>query len=397
MNILRINKQQIVEIALSLFVFVLLVDPADVILGVKIPLFAFVLLSILLVGYKGTKQTIFLPIISYLVIGITSVVGVLYQYNTDYDFLLFFALGFLMLFLLYWAKDIRVIEKCVFPGVTIAIIVSLIYNYFYLSGISDTSIVYDIINKQYKGTLMISARQFLGVEVATVYYSSAPVLLIIFGYYYHKLLNELNRRNIIIVLALAMPLLIGGTRMLFLSLLGIIYSISIFKLWNSKYRRTSILFSLLGVFSLVFIVILFLSDKGESSLDNKTVLFNAFINHISIHPETLLFGNGVGATFDSLGVRGISAIQSEWTYLEFIRWFGLPLGMCFLSIYIYPIYLIIKRRKELFGSGAILISYLFYLVLAGTNPYLYSSNGMLSLLIMYSYALNPHYRVKRIE
>ena len=116
------------------------------------------------------------------------------------------------------------------------------------------------------------------------------------------------------------------------------------------------------------------------------------LSHIFEYPETLLWGNGVGATFDSLGVRGSEATQSELFYYEIVRFWGVPLGFAFLMIYLYPMVLIYRNRYELCYWKYILLGYTFYLLSAGTNPYLTSSNGLLTLLLMYSYALNPYYR-----
>lgn len=121
----------------------------------------------------------------------------------------------------------------------------------------------------------------------------------------------------------------------------------------------------------------------------------AFFYHLDDNPETLIWGNGVGATFDSLGVRGRNAVASELFYYEIIRFFGMPLGLLFLIVYVYPLVLIYKKRRLLLYWKAISIGYLSYLFAGGTNPYLISSNGMITLLIMYAYALNPYYHAKK--
>ena len=166
------------------------------------------------------------------------------------------------------------------------------------------------------------------------------------------------------------------------------------KLYSKSKTFTILVFVILSILILLLIIAL-LNDKGEPSLDIKTTLANAFFNHINNNPETLIWGNGVGATFDSLGVRGKDAVASELFYYEIVRFFGLPLGLLFLIVYIYPFWLIYKKRKLLPYWKAISLGYLSYLFAGGTNPYLTSSNGMITLLIMYSYALNPYYHTSK--
>ena len=113
--------------------------------------------------------------------------------------------------------------------------------------------------------------------------------------------------------------------------------------------------------------------------------------HSSKNPWLLIFGEGPGATFDSLGVRGRFAVQSELTYLDLIRWFGIPFTVIIMLVYLYPVRLIYSKRRNLEYSSVLILAYLLYLVIAGTNPLLISSTGMLALLVMYSYAFNPYY------
>ena len=47
--------------------------------------------------------------------------------------------------------------------------------------------------------------------------------------------------------------------------------------------------------------------------------------------------------------------------------------------------------RRMMYPDVMIISYLIYLAIAGTNPLLVSSTGMLGLVLMYSYAFNPDY------
>ena len=388
---------KLISSLLSIFVFVLIVDPANRIFGLKSLIFAPLLALFFLKNRNINKISLSIILIIYLIILCSSVWGFIFQINTDYKFLIFFMQGFFMLFLLFWAKHLSLIERTVLPGITVSIIVCIVYNIFYLTDSSSQTGIYELISQQYDGTMMIGIRNFLGIEYPAVYYSSAPILLIPFGLYLYRLLNYNDKKkfHLIILILMLIPLILGGTRAMMLSTIIIIYFMVIIKFIETKKNILAFLLISMGIMMLLLAFILLLGDKAEESLSVKMTLLEAFYNHISEYPATLVFGNGVGATFDSLGVRGRYAIQSEWTYLEFIRWFGLPLSIVFIGIYIYPIYLLIKNGKYRPEKNAMILAYICYLFLGGTNPYLYSSNGMLVLLIMYSYAMNPQYETRK--
>ena len=58
-------------------------------------------------------------------------------------------------------------------------------------------------------------------------------------------------------------------------------------------------------------------------------------------------------------------------------------------IYLYPVSVIWKNRLRLKYAYSIIGGYILYLLIAGTNPLLVNSTGMLALLVVYSYAYNP--------
>ena len=391
--ITKISFEKLASFMLATFIFVLLIDPANVIFKLKIPIFALAFGTIVL-AYPKVNKLIYAPLIVYTVLTITSLTGYMYGYDKDFGFQTFFFIGFLMAFMIPWTPHMRLIEKCALPAIIIAIIVVSILAIFMALSPQITNIIYGVLNDQLKGTLMVGYRDFVRVKLFTTYYTSSPVLLLTFGYYmYQRIFSESKKTKLtILCMIIAIPLILGGTRAMVLSTFAIALFTIILKLWQTKRGKViATITTILGVLAAGGILITLLADTEEESLATKTVLLEAFNQHIIQNPETLLFGNGVGATFNSLGARGYYAVQSEWTYLELIRWFGIPLSIVILLVYLYPIYILIRNRRQNKQAMTMIISYIFYLLLAGTNPYLFSSNGILALLIMYSYSLNPYY------
>lgn len=394
----KINLENLVNFVTILFVFVIMIDPANIIFKIKLPLFAILIFLCILCYPKVEFRLINQCLIIYGIFAITTLVGFFLGYNVNTSFSMYFYMSFLMIWALLWSQHLRIIDRLVLPGIVISIIVGTIYIVVMIFPQFEIPI-YAIVHSQFEGILMISKRTFIGIDIFSVYYTSAPVLLIVMAVYFHRLLNNSKGKfhNFIIWFLLFIPLVLGGTRAMMLSSIGIIYIVLIVKMWSYKGGRllafVSVVFAIIGS---VFIMFQLLGDSDEKSLQTKTILLEAFFHHIENHPETLLWGNGVGATFDSLGVRGSMAFQSEWTYLELIRWFGIPLTIVFLFVYVYPLLSIYNKRKKLPYAIPIMVSYIFYLFLAGTNPYLYSSNGILTLLLMYSYSQNLYYEKSAI-
>ena len=74
---------------------------------------------------------------------------------------------------------------------------------------------------------------------------------------------------------------------------------------------------------------------------------------------------------------------TEWTYLELLRYFGI-FSLVIIYVFYRPLFQFWKHFND-DVAYAVFWGYLAYLLIAGTNPLLLSSTGMLVLLIAYSY------------
>ena len=77
-------------------------------------------------------------------------------------------------------------------------------------------------------------------------------------------------------------------------------------------------------------------------------------------------------------------LKTEWTYLELLRSYGL-LSIPIMYVFLRPLFALAKRINKDELALVIVMSDIIYLIIAGTNPLLISSTGMLVLLFMYSY------------
>ena len=77
-------------------------------------------------------------------------------------------------------------------------------------------------------------------------------------------------------------------------------------------------------------------------------------------------------------------METEWTYIELIRVYGV-FSLLILSVVFFPVYRLWRFAKKDTFSFGIWGTYIIYLFIAGTNPLILSSTGMIMILAIYSY------------
>jgi len=96
------------------------------------------------------------------------------------------------------------------------------------------------------------------------------------------------------------------------------------------------------------------------------------------HPINFIIGSGFTSKFFSYGVNDYVS-NIELSYWNLLRQVGIIAFSGMMVMYIYPIKLLLKKKKH----KEMVIAYIIYLIIAYTNPFLYSSTGMLITLYMY--------------
>lgn len=391
MYLRKLNTQKILDCLLSVFCFILVVDPPNVIFKIKDVVFvAIVVISFFLHGkVRIDKLCVFLAV--YFVLVITFLRGMAAGYDFDYDYTQIYFKAFSPLLLLCWVDRIELLKKMTFPCVTIGVITLLIvYAMFYLS--ETEAVVYDFM-RSHDDFIIMSHRYFLGMEFVSVFYRTVPLVIMPCSIFCYKMLTEVKsrKRNFLIFSILALTLFFSGTRANMMSVLFIVTFFVVMRMNKGMLGRI-ISFLLLCIVCVLafFLLIMLLSEKSESS---NVVKFAHLISYMDLFDENwdiLIFGQGIGSLFYSEGFQRMVA-QTEWTYIEIIRYFGLFGGIFIISIFLYPLYLLYTKRYQLKYALPFGIGYFFYLCIAGTNPLLTSSTGMLALLMAYSYTSNPSY------
>ncbi|WP_372651075.1 hypothetical protein [Draconibacterium sp.] len=248
-----------------------------------------------------------------------------------------------------------------------------------------------------KEVAVYALRNYGGFTLLMVFYKTSPILVFPLAYYLHRvfILKIKKNRGIQIgfILALCSTLFLSGTRANILAMGFILLFYLLFYAYkNSKPLALLLAFVYLAIFfyGANILAEVFL-NRSEVSNQVKLGHLFSYIEHFSNHLGILLFGQGIGSTMYTTGINSVVSV-TELTYFELIRVWGLPVSIVFSLILLIPIYYEIKSSS----ISHLFIAYLAYLFIAGTNPLLLSSTGMLVLVYVFSQTFSTAFQNEEI-
>lgn len=382
------------RIVLILLMTVCIFDPADKLLGLKVPLFA---LGWFLFGLMAIRKNMNISknMIIYLTLFILiPLVSIAYYFFTGSDFInydgyiYFKPYLFLTLAIILYASKIDLIKPTVaiITLVSIATIVILIVTYFntsLMTSINDVGRRYGIVSmgrhRNYGSSVL--------PNVGGVYFHVANLIVFPVGYFTIKTLFSKGVTKTIYGLLLLInmaAMFFSATRNNIIACLLVPISIVY---WYSK-RKIFIL--CVVIFLSVLCIINMDAIKNsmfrpdEHSNRYKLSFLKDYLT-LFADEEVLLFGQGLGSYFNTT-MRGYVSL-TELTYFEFIRRFGLILSLPSFALLLYPLSKL--RLKRYRSIHYLFIVYLFYLIMTFFNPFLMSSSGMLLLSIILYKTFSP--------
>lgn len=376
-------KKSVGNALFMLFILILTLDPTSAILHMKDIFF------VLLVGYNAVC---FRPDYSKLplIIAAFSVVVVAWVFATvqdvilDMDATIALVKSLTPMVLLLWIREYDLLQLARVPVVIASLLVVTLFWIITIVPATEGPI-YFFFNTMGNDTIMMSWRSFLGIELFTMYYKSIVSFILIFAVFISVSFNP-EKRNWRIILSMLIVLhafVISGTRSTMLLPFFLFGMIAYREYKDARYFKY-ILYPLIFILGVAFVVLLFMliMEKDESSNIIKYAHLYSYWELFREHPQYLLFGQGPGSAFYSSGFLRVTTV-TEWTYIELIRYFGI-FSLVIVYAFFRPLVRMWKDRGDNL-SYALFWAYLAYLAIAGTNPLLLSSTGMLVLLIAYSY------------
>lgn len=396
------NYSVLLIVLITLLILDVFIDPSDLIFHLKYFLFGMLFLfwSSKLIYEKinvSKRLLILVTFISFLMPLYALSVGLLNNFlnNTSVGTIVYFNSFFFFTLLLVVVNEKIELTKIfnnsalIIVFITIGLYGVMFFNPNYFIRLYQ----YFVIDKQ---VAVFALRNYGGYPILQMFYKTSPLLVFPLSYYlFEVLINNNNNKlvlKLIILLSIVLTLFLSGTRANIVSLTLII----LFYLGYFFYKKSKILFAilvgfyiLLAAFGISAIGGFLLNPKEVSNLVKFEYILS-YTEHFSDHPGELLFGQGLGGVFYSSGMDKILD-WTELTYFELIRIWGFPITIVFIIVLMLPIFDQIRSRN----IDHFFISYLAYLFIAGTNPLLLNSTGMIVLVYVFSNTM--HRKTKIIK
>lgn len=375
------------KISTYLFCIFAIIDPANSILGLKIPTFILFLISLAI--YAQPRFNNFMLVTSLIFINVLSFVcGQVMHFSFDTSITIQFLIFFFTLYALCWDYVIDLFDALVISSVILSIIT--IAGFIVVVCFPDVVALLYGFSQDNNTVFMMSERNFLGITFYSFFYRSLPIVVIPASIYFGRFLNEpYNKRfNLSLALLFLAALFCGGNRAMILGVFVIITISSYSKFKDNRFFK-AILF--LIIVAGLFVAYLAITEKGEESYDIKYGHLVSYVSYYSEKWYTMFLGAGAGSEFYSQGFESMTGL-TEWTYFEIIRMYGL-VGLALMIYFLFKPVLFSPWPRNVRNWNQVAFGYCLYMILAGSNPNIFCSTGLICILVVYSYIANPKYQM----
>jgi len=375
--------QKISSLLCFLTIFMGIIDPANKLLGLKnISFLLFVFSSFSFASYKRIDIIlIFLSIFFFS----AALQHLFPTTEVDFGYQLHTLKGFLYLIILLFVKKnnhIHLFYFFYFSVFVLAIMISTIWALLLLFPALELPFYHYFRSID----CYISYRTFLGIRFTAVNYGVGILAIITLTYSQYKIITGSSKKYFFHSFFFMLCLIISSTRANILASILILGFSLILYLYKKKRLLGVVCISLTGIFVFLLLFFALLSEKTETSMSIKTLHIVSYNELFSSNPmRYLLIGDGPGALFFSKG-NGKFVPQTEWSYLDLIRNYGLINTILIVWIFLYSLVNIFNSYNTLF-SIMITFGYILFLVVSGTNPYLINSVGF-TVLAVFIYMSN---------
>lgn len=378
-------KQMIGNGLFLLLIMAIILDPSNTVLHLKDKFFVLLVGFCMLVYKPDFKYLIHISLIFSAVL-LSYIFGEMQGNNIDIDKFIAVLKAFSPLIMLLWVRNFDVIKLSVFPSFMACIMIFVMY--FIAVSSEEMEYALYLFFVKHDEFVMMGRRYFFGIQFFGLYLKSFVDLMFTLFLVFFYTFNSKRRRNriffAILMVIFSLTFFISNTRSTMLLpfvMFGFVAYASVMKSRKIKY----LVYPVLALFALLIFlfVIMLATEKGEASNVIKYAHLTSYMKLFSDHPEYVIFGQGPATMFYSEGFRRMT-METEWTYIEMIRVYGM-FSLLIMSVIFYPVYRLWRYAKKDTFSLGIWGTYIIYLFIAGTNPLILSSTGMIMILAIYSY------------
>lgn len=363
-----------------LLLFCIIVDPTNVLFGIKdISFVFFVLVSLPFADFKWWV----IPLSFLTVFFLTFAYALLRSFSIDVLFALGFAKSFLFLIYVFWVDCDYLRTAKTFYYITLFLSMSVLVIYFLMLLIPKSYAIISYFSEYHDNYFVqLGVRNFYGIDLFVLYHRVSSVCVVSLAMSMYLFLSTKRVTFLFNLVVFAVFLFISGTRANMLSCILVVLGIFLFYLLLDK-NRVVLFVGLSEIVSITTLVaVLFLLLAKDNSTEIKSGHLQSFIDLFLRNPVRFFFtGFGPGAYMYSEGFQEVISL-TELSYLELIKNFGLLMTTLLVMMFGIPLLKNLTNVKNSkLGRFALGLSYLAYLFIAGTNPLLTTSTGLIVYVI----------------
>ncbi|PBJ23094.1 hypothetical protein BSF44_27060 [Pseudomonas sp. ACN8] len=290
--------------------------------------------------------------------------------------------GSVALFLIYFINNFKVdMSRAVkFTGAIFALVMcGLSFLLMVLPSLPIGRILLDYYNANELG--FYGVRNFGGLQMFMLHHRSTPFLLVPLSLFFIDFLNLKKIGALFFVIVVSTAIVCSASRALMVMAL-----VSLSVLYFSHKNWSMRLLMIIVAVPLVAFALYFLASETSmfsSNEQSNSIKIGHLISFFGIIDwDMLLFGKGLGAYFFTEGYGAVVS-QTEITWMDAIRFFGLPLSALLLLVLLFPV-----RNISLDSvSASSRLIMILYLIMSMSNPVLFNSFGFLVVLWYWSIVL----------
>lgn len=369
-----IEKLSLSNFALGLFIFNCIFDPGNALFHTKQITFFFALVT----NIKKITFKNYFPVFNFLIFYVAFFVSasLMMLRNIDYDssFVNMYSTTFLLLVIFFIDND-KIEIRYGFNAVCFFIaLITIVLSYIIINVPVLTLLVLE--NEKLNTVFMIAEhKKFLWWWFSSVFHMASPLLIIQVALKFYFFLKTHQKRFFFTTVFYFIAMFFTGTRAnVFAEILviGVVYIYHLFYVRKKMYQATFLCFIFFAFAFIGTFLLLTVKNSSSNMKDMHMVSYNVLFSE---NPSYMLFGQGPGAWLYDFGWKRLCT-NTELSYMELIRMFGLFFTIAIICLYAYPFLKFVKKPN--FFSFSVSIAYLAYLFIAGTNPLLIGPTGFIA-------------------
>lgn len=299
--------------------------------------------------------------------------------DTDTDFSRQMLLGAVSLFLIYSIAEFRVDMGSIVKSVG-AIFALIMCMFSFILMVEPGSFLAVTLLDFYNANELgyYGLRNFGGLDMFMLHHRSSPFLLLPLSLFFLDFLQVKRFWSLFFVAVILTAIIWSASRgLIVMAAVSMLVLYFYNKNWSARLLMLCVLVPviILGVGYLLTETSMFSSDEQSNNIKIGHII--SFLNLANW--KMLMFGNGLGSYYYTEGYGELAA-QTEITWMDSVRYVGLPLSLLLFGILLFP------NRKYVASvqvSSSRLIIFM-YLLMSLSNPVLFNSFGFLVILWYWS-------------